>query len=393
MAEPRLRIFVPHASDALTDHRAHGDGLVAFEIVSRLAARGHDLHVASPSIAIRGPIPRSLHLYEVPMTPRESLRGRLRYMWQVRQLFLRLRRERRFDVIHQLNPVFAGISLSLAGTATPVALGAYVGAWPPSAERPGLMGALRVPFAATLRRAVAAAQQRLAGALIVATPAAESAIVERERHTGKVVYIPHGIDPALFRVADAVPASIEPPTILFLGGTERRKGIYTLLEAFALVNAEYPACRLVIGGDGGRLHEVRAAVNRMRARARVALLGNVDRRDVPELMRRATVYCAPSIGEPFGMSLLEAMATGKPVVVTDAGGPAHIVQQGGGEKVPVGDAPALAAALLRVLRSPERCRAMGRHNRRIVERTYAWDRVIERIEATYVALAGPGVAR
>lgn len=383
--EPRLRIFVPHASDVLTDHLPHGDGLVAYEIVSRLAARGHEVHAVAPSVALRGRAPSTLRAYEIPMR-RRSLSARARYMMAVRRLYERLARERPFDVIHQLNPVFAGISLAFAGDPTPVVLGAYVGEWPADAETTDLMGSIRVPFAPALRRAVATAQQRHASALVVATPAAESLIVERRRHAGKLVRIPHGIDPSIFRASDAFDEPRD-PTILFLGGTERRKGIYTLLDAFALVRRAVPECRLVVGGAGGRLAAVRAYVADRPEAASVDFLGPVERRDVPALFRRATVFCAPSNGEPFGMSLLEAMASGKPVVVTDAGGPAHIVERGGGEKVPVGDAPALAAALVRVLESPARRREMGSFNRRLVERDYAWDRVIDRFEETYAAVA------
>jgi glycosyltransferase involved in cell wall biosynthesis len=385
-----MRIFVPHASDLLTDHAAHGDGLVAFEVVSRLAARGHDVHVAAPGIAIRGPVPPSLHLHELPMRRGASPGARLAYMLAVRRLYERLKRERRFDVAHQLNPVFAGISLALAGSGVPIVLGAYVGAWPADADSHAIMGSIRMPFGERLRRAVAWAQQRQAAAIIVTTPAAEGLIVDRAAVAAKLVHIPHGIDPERFSPLrpEAAPAA---PTILFLGGTERRKGIYTLLDAFRIVRAAIPDARLVVGGAGGRLHDVRAAVGAMSEGAHVTLLGNVDRASVPDLIRGASVLCAPSNGEPFGMSLLEAMSCGKPVVVTDAGGPQFIVDAAGGEKVPVGNAAALAAALARILRSDETQRAMGAYNRALVERVYAWDRVIDRVEETYArAIARAG---
>ena len=381
-----MRIFVPHASDLLTDHSPHGDGLVAFEVVSRLAARGHDVHVATPGVAIRGAIPESLHVHEVRMRRGASTRARLEYMIEMRRLYERLRGERRFHVAHQLNPVFAGISLALSGCAVPVVLGAYVGAWPADADSQAIMGSIRVPFAERLRRGVAWLQQRQADAIIVTTPAAENVIVDRARVATKIAYIPHGIDIERFSPsATSGDPDRSPPTVLFLGGTERRKGIFTLLDAFGIVRRSIPDARLVVGGAGGRLHEVRARVEEMAESVAVTLLGAVDRASVPDLMRTASVFCAPSNGEPFGMSLLEAMACGKPVVVTDAGGPKFIVDPQGGEKVPVGDAAALAAALVRILRAGDVGRTMGSYNRRLVERTYAWDRVIDRIEATYVA--------
>jgi glycosyltransferase involved in cell wall biosynthesis len=94
----------------------------------------------------------------------------------------------------------------------------------------------------------------------------------------------------------------------------------------------------------------------------------------------------PSFGEPFGMSLLEAMSSGKPVVVTDAGGAGHLVDTRGGRKVTPGDAPELARALGEILASPALQRQMGAHNRAAIEDVYSWDRVIARLEDVYRAL-------
>ena len=77
------------------------------------------------------------------------------------------------------------------------------------------------------------------------------------------------------------------------------------------------------------------------------------------------------------------MSCGKPVVVTDAGGPPYIVSAEGGKCIPAGNAAALSSALGELLRDPERRRAMGRHNRRVVETTMSWDRVTTKLESIY----------
>jgi glycosyltransferase involved in cell wall biosynthesis len=380
-----LRIFVPHASDTFTNHRAHGDGLVAFEVASRLAARGHDVHVLSPLIDVRGSLPASLHLHPVDIAG-HGLKARLAYVRAVRATYARLRMHAPFDIIHQLNPVYAGMSLALADARVPVVLGAYVGAWPRSADSADIMGAIDLPFVSTVRRAVVGLQQRRAAAVILSTPAARELIVDWNAVRHKCVTIPHGIDPAPYRASGDDETSEAAPTILFLGGTERRKGIYVLLEAFARVRAARSDVRLLIAGGGGREGEVMAVVEKMPDREAIEFLGVVERSAVPALMRGISVFAAPSFGEPFGMALLEAMASSKPVVVTDAGGPRFIVDPEGGRKVPVEDPAALAEALLDVLQSPERARAMGAYNRRAIETTYAWDRVIEKIENVYASV-------
>jgi glycosyltransferase involved in cell wall biosynthesis len=77
------------------------------------------------------------------------------------------------------------------------------------------------------------------------------------------------------------------------------------------------------------------------------------------------------------------MACARPVVATAAGGLQHLVPDAGGRKVPPGDAAALADALAEVLGDAELRRAMGAHNREVVEERFAWSRVGERLEELY----------
>jgi glycosyltransferase involved in cell wall biosynthesis len=101
------------------------------------------------------------------------------------------------------------------------------------------------------------------------------------------------------------------------------------------------------------------------------------------------VYCLPSLGEPFGVSALEAMASGLPVVSTTAGGLGHLVPDEGGIKVAPRDPAALADALISLLRDPGRRAEMGRVNREVVMRDYDWERVVDRLESFYRQLAAP----
>ena len=97
---PRLRIFVAHPSALLTDHISNGDGLVAFGFISRLAARGHEVHVAAQRVDLRGSLPPSLFIHALP--PRGdgmSARDRVAFMWRMRMLYERLETIQPFDVV------------------------------------------------------------------------------------------------------------------------------------------------------------------------------------------------------------------------------------------------------------------------------------------------------
>lgn len=178
----------------------------------------------------------------------------------------------------------------------------------------------------------------------------------------------------------------EPPAgqdVLFLANLQPRKGVLVALDAFEQVAADLPGARLIVAGAGPEEEELRRRVAASRVGDRVLLRGPLPREAVLAAMQACTVYCMPSLGEPFGMSALEAMACARPVVGTDAGGLRYLVPPGGGLMVPPGDARALAVALGQVLASPAVQRAMGERNRRAVEERYAWPRVVDRLEGVY----------
>lgn len=378
----RLTIFIAHPSELLTDHRPHGDGLVAFGFIRRLAERGHELHVAAQGVDLRAPVPANLHIYELMPGSRVSVTERIAFMVRMRLLFARLSRRISFDLVHQMNPVFTGLSLSLIGVRPPLALGTFVPLWEAGADT-------LTPNASWTTRAkqrvldrIARVQQARAAGLLIASPNALSRIAEPERHRDHIYQVPHGIDLTRFTARTTVPAR---RSILFLTSVIYRKGIFTLLDAFAHVARAMPEAELVIGGAGHQLDEVRARVDRM-ALPNITVLGHVDRADVPALMRDHSLYCLPSYGEPFATSVLEAMACGVPVVATSSGGIPHMVTAAGGRFVPPRDPVALADALLDVLASRELQMAMGRHNRARVEDEFEIERAVDRLERAYDAV-------
>ncbi len=383
-----LAIFVPHCSDLLTDYIPHGDGLIAHGFISHLARRGHFLHVAVQKAKLREPLHPNVTIYEIPLKRSGRVAQRLEYMIRVRTLLKELSRNIEFDLIHQLNPVFAGLSLSLIGSRVPLVLGTYVARWPHNLDSVSSKR-WKDRVTARFRDAVDRLQQRQADALLLATPAASNRLPSPAHLRDRIHYLPHGIDSDLFSPgpeAESVEGEVPeeaPQSILFFAHVLKCKGIFTLIDAFPAVAREFPAVKLRIAGRGPDLAEVKTRVAKLECAEQVEFLGRQERADAPALYRNCSVYCLPSFGEPYGVTIIEAMSCGKPVVVTDAGGPPHIVSPEGGKCIPAGNATALSSALLELLRDPERCAVMGRHNRRVVETTMSWDRVTTKLENIY----------
>jgi glycosyltransferase involved in cell wall biosynthesis len=386
-----LNIFVAHCSDLLTDHLPHGDGLVAHGFITSLARRGHRLHVAAQRVDLREPMHSNVAVHPIEIKRPKGVRGRLEYMLRVRRLLRRLRRTEQFDLIHQLNPVFTGVSLSLFGSGLPLVLGTYVGRWPEDPNALTARGGWSGRLLGHARTAIAAAQQRRADALVLTTPAAWNRLPDPDAVRQRVHVVPHGLDTNLFSPAhewnteNALREDQSNPSILFLANVVKRKGIFTLLDAFPAVLRQSPNCRLVIAGGGPDLPEVRKQVTRLGCGKHIEFLGPQERHQTPELYRKCSVYCLPSFGEPYGTTVVEAMSCGKALVVTNIGALPHLVHEQGGLRVPAGDPVALAEALVWLLQHPEERTAMGRYNRDFVQANMPWDRVAQQLEQVYEA--------
>jgi glycosyltransferase involved in cell wall biosynthesis len=377
-----LNIFVVHPSDSLTDHLPNGAGWIDYNYLRGLAERGHTLHVATPRIELRAPPHPRMHLHLIAGTgaKRPGPLTRLKYVFGVRRLLKRLSTHIRFDLAQQFTPVETGLSLAIAGSALPLVLGPYSGHWAPEAFGPPKPRSLAARLKHRVRDALASLQQAQADALVITCPAAMERIRSPALRAERVHVISHGIHSHEYTPREVLPIK---HSILFLAVLEYWKGIFTLLDAFDRVAPLVADSTLEIWGDGRESAAVDKRISESPYRERIFRRGRAPRDDVARIMRSHSVYCMPSYGEPFGMTLLEAMASGVPVVTTDVGGPPFIVHAEGGRVVPIRDAERLASALIEILSDRELQASMGAYNRRRVEQEFDWSRSLDRMENVY----------
>jgi glycosyltransferase involved in cell wall biosynthesis len=160
------------------------------------------------------------------------------------------------------------------------------------------------------------------------------------------------------------------PLIVCAARLEPEKDVATLVDAMVDVAAAHPGSVCAIAGDGSQRQELEERARRESPAVR--FLG--FRQDVLSVINAADLFVLPSLAEPFGLVLLEAMALGKPVVATGVGGPREIVVQGKtGLLVTPGRPQELAEAINRLLADPQARRAMGEqgHQRFLCEFTAA----------------------
>ncbi|HEY3196766.1 MAG TPA: glycosyltransferase family 4 protein [Nitrospirales bacterium] len=184
------------------------------------------------------------------------------------------------------------------------------------------------------------------------------------------------------RARFGIPA--DAPLLGTVGSLFSRKGYEVMLTALPSILSAFPAAHYLVIGTGEADHE-------RKLRARVAALGLEDRvhfagfqAAVDDFLAAFTVYVHPALMEGFGIAVLEAMAMERPVVATLTGGLPEIVNNGEtGLLVPSGDAPALAEAVIALLRDPARAGAMGKAGRARVGSLFSHSSMIQQLKAAY----------
>jgi len=227
---------------------------------------------------------------------------------------------------------------------------------------------------------------RLDGKIAVSRPALEFV----SRHLpGDYHVIPNGID------VDCFSASVSPMeqyddgkfNILFVGRLEKRKGFDCLLKAYARVRCQFRDVRLIIVGPGSRLRGKYERLIRRQGLTDITFAGYVSQGDLPRYYATADVFCAPATGgESFGVVLLEAMASGKPVVATRIAGYASVITENvDGILVPPRDDDSMARALISLIADPSLRQRLSVNGRKTAE-NYRWDRVTQRVLDLYTDL-------
>ena len=211
---------------------------------------------------------------------------------------------------------------------------------------------------------------------------------------GRWEIIPNGVDTELFRPlrpGEAAPAG--PPRILFVGRFDPRNALDVLLDAAAILRDQGREFVVQVVGDGPTRPLYERQARRLGLWERVEWHGlRLDER--PARYREATIFAAPCTLASFGVVLLEALASGAPIVAADNIGFRQVLRDDmPGTMVPPRDPAALAAALGALLDDPVRRTEWALRGRALVEARYAWPRVARRIEALYEEILdenGPG---
>ena len=338
-----------------------------------LVQRGHAVSVLSQHACDRALLPSAANVF---MLPSDGSLGYFTNAWRARELLTRWKP----DVLNAHYASGYGTTAALCGV------------------RPSLLSVwgsdvYDFPYQSALKGRLIRGNLRRATAIASTSHAMARQVQRLVPEIGEIAVTPFGVDLALFKPD----AAGRDPSYLTLGIVKSlapKYGVDLLLRALAALlqdprlHALPQPCRLLIVGDGPQRVELEALAATLGIAAQTRFVGAVPHQDVPQWLNRFDIYAAPSRldSESFGVAVIEASACGLPVVVSDAGGLPEVVREGEtGLVVPRDDAPALQAALMRLVLDPALRAQLGERGREHVAREYEWAHCVERMEAAYAS--------
>jgi phosphatidylinositol alpha-mannosyltransferase len=372
MERLRIGMVAPYAypyPGGVSEHIQH--------LSETLEAQGHDVHILAPS-----PEEAELPDNVIPATrniitfPFAGSKARISLSPRVYGRAKGILDEYKFDVIHLQEPLTPTLPWAVLRYSNAINVGTF------HAYRE-----VSLTYA-TWKRILDPLMERLHGRIAVSEAARDYV---SEYFPGEYRIIPNGIDLRKFSDPDVRPVerfSDGRPNILFMGRLEKRKGFKYALAAYEILKQRIPEARLlVVGAFDKEDKEPYVRYVREHAIRDVRFVGRVPADLLARYYRTCAVCCVPSIGsESFGIVLLEAMASGRPIVATDIPGYRSVLQDGvQGLLVPPEDEEALAVALERIISNPLMGRAMGVAGERRAQE-FSWETVGRQVVDYYFEL-------
>lgn len=218
--------------------------------------------------------------------------------------------------------------------------------------------------------------------IAISKPVADDLIKQNRVPASFVTVIRSGVEAAAFHGEFEVLSGDREPVVGTAGPLEATKGLPFFLGAAARVIREYPNCQFLVSGAGPEEHNLRRLARSLDLAEHVTFVSNLY--DFGMSLDAMDIFCLPSLQQGLGVTMLEAMVRGKPVIATGVGGVDSIISDGvTGLVVPPSDSERLSEKILELLRDPERARRIGDAGRNIVQEQFRVDRMMHETAELY----------
>lgn len=197
----------------------------------------------------------------------------------------------------------------------------------------------------------------------------------------KTAVIHNGIQSVRLKTIDH---EVIPHSILFVGRLTWRKGLKSLIDALPMIIAKYPDTILFIVGEGDQKKSLKKIAKKYKIDGSIIFLGNISNNELFEIYSKIQIYAQPSLYEPLGIAIIEAMSNSKPVVASNVGGiPELITNSKDGLLVEPANSSQLSKAIIHLFSYPEIAKRYGSQAQEKIRNKFTWEIIAEQTLALY----------
>lgn len=385
-----LNIFIHRASECLTDHLPHGDGLICFTLIQGLVKRGHRVFAYTETNGVSAELPGLTILSKKHKVPFNSLAA-WEHSLRADRWLKQLGRDQRIDLVWRMHPFGAsGCPLVPYTGGRPLVIGPLFYSWPD--REPAGSGAPRFgigvkPLLKPIAEAGWKSAVRHASLLFCAT----------DRHTRAMQSETNGAVrelPVIVNVPAETPRTRSlydgkrPLRLVFVANLVQNKNPQILCETLSVLQSRGIFCSAVFIGDGPEKPALQALCRQLGVSDAVQFPGRMPNREVFSRIAEADILVSASLGEPYGRSIVEAMAVGTVPVCHRSGGPVDFIEDGR-DGFLVDDLSALAYAnTIETLHGNPQSVRTASCAAESKARNWTTDVVIDRVESEIYGLVG-----
>ncbi len=206
----------------------------------------------------------------------------------------------------------------------------------------------------------------------------------------KISVIPNGVDTDLFRPDpnnNKQSNQSNAITILWVGRFVRGKGVEYLIQAAKILVKEVPDLKILLVGDGPSKGKIKGLIEKFNLKKNVIIKENVPNENMPEVYQKSDIFVLPSLNEGVPKTLLEAMACGIPVIISEFPHLEELIKNAG-LTFPKGDVHALADKIMRLIRDRELAKELGNNGRNKIVEGHSWGNTVLKTTELYEEVAG-----
>jgi len=379
-------ILISSAAYILTDHLISSEGTTCLQIMKNLTKRGIKFTAIGGYTSIKKP-PKNIKILSacsIRAFPYDNLikkySAHLQYIIRSYLKASKILKTQKIDIIHHMFPAVYGQTFSLLAIRE-------------NFSQPFVFGPVSAHFTRRpldekiIGRATSVLHFKTISKCshLIAITEQVKRIYSKLLGEDKISVIPLGVDTNLFRPNEE--RTKEEFEVLFTGSLYPLKGIEYLIKSMKHVICTQKRVKLRIVGEGPEKERLKSLAGKLGLKDKVIFEGFVPHDKIVKYYQNCDVFCFLTLGEPFGIAILEAMACGKPVIASKIGGPAEIVKDAEtGFLVNPRDTEAIAERIIRLIKDGKLRKKMGRKARKIVVEKYSLEKISEEYHKLYRSL-------